>query len=108
MTRVSIPRSSGCPSVPPRWNAPSTAAATRSRAGLPRHGRPGRYSSSRSTRRVDLGDSVLWLGRAQLKGGASNLELDQEFAVRIAIDGGKIVHIKGFRTWDEALEAAGL
>ena len=56
----------------------------------------------------DLGDSVLWLGRAQLKGGASHLELDQEFAVRITMDGGKIVRIKGFRTWDEALEAAGL
>ena len=56
----------------------------------------------------DLGDSVLWLGRAQLEGGASHLELDQEFAVRITIDGGKIVRMKGFQTWDEALEAAGL
>ena len=56
----------------------------------------------------DFGNSVLWLGRAQLKGGASQLELDQEFAVRITIDGAKIVRIKGFRTWDEALEAAGL
>ena len=56
----------------------------------------------------DLGDSVLWLGRAQLKGGASHLELDQEFAVRITIDGGKVVRMKGFQTWDEALEAAGL
>jgi ketosteroid isomerase-like protein len=56
----------------------------------------------------DLGDSVLWLGRAQLKGGASHLELDQEFAVRFLIDGGKIARIEGFRTWQEALEAAGL
>ena len=56
----------------------------------------------------DLGDSVLWLGRAQLKGGASHLELDQEFAVRITMDGGKIVRMKGFQTWDEALEAGGL
>ena len=56
----------------------------------------------------DLGDSVLWLGRAQLEGGASHLELDQEFAVRITIDGGKIVRIRGFQTWLEALEAAGL
>jgi ketosteroid isomerase-like protein len=56
----------------------------------------------------DLGDSVLWMGRARLKGGASHLELDQEFAVRLAMDGGKIVQIKGFGTWDEALEAAGL
>jgi ketosteroid isomerase-like protein len=56
----------------------------------------------------DLGDSVLWLGRAQLEGGASHLELDQEFAVRITTDGGKIVRMKGFQTWVEALEAAGL
>ena len=56
----------------------------------------------------DLGESVLWLGRARLKGGASHLELDQEFAVSITMDGGKIVRIKGFRTWDEALEAAEL
>jgi ketosteroid isomerase-like protein len=56
----------------------------------------------------DLGDSVLWLGRAQLKGGASHLELDQEFAVRFLIDGGKIARIEGFRTWQEALEAAGV
>ena len=56
----------------------------------------------------DLGDSVLWLGHAQLKGGASHVKVSQEFAVRIAIDGGKIVRLKGFRTWKEALEAAGL
>src|SRR5215207_6849074 len=42
----------------------------------------------------DLGDAVLWLGRARLKGGASHLELDQEFAVRMTIDGGMIVRIK--------------
>src|SRR5215211_6025977 len=56
----------------------------------------------------DLGDSVLWLGRAQLRGGASHVELDQEFAVHLLIDGGKIGRIRGFRTWQEALEAAGL
>ncbi len=56
----------------------------------------------------DLGDSILWLGRAQMTGGASHVELDQEFAVRFLIHGGKIVRIKGFRGWQEALEAAGL
>jgi ketosteroid isomerase-like protein len=56
----------------------------------------------------DLGDSILWLGRAQLKGGASHTELDQEFAVRFLFEGGKIVRIDGFRTWREALEGAGL
>ena len=56
----------------------------------------------------DLGDSILWLGRAQLKGGASHLELDQEFAVRFLFEGGKIVRINGFGAWEDALEAAGL
>jgi ketosteroid isomerase-like protein len=56
----------------------------------------------------DLGDSVLWLGRARLRGGASHVELDQEFAVHLQIDGGKIVRIQGFLAWQEALEAAGL
>jgi ketosteroid isomerase-like protein len=56
----------------------------------------------------DLGDSVLWLGRAQLRGGASRMELDQEFAVRLLMEAGKIVRLEGFVTWHEALEAAGL
>ena len=56
----------------------------------------------------DLSDSVLWLGRAHLTGGASHQELDQEFAVRLLIDGGQFVRIEGFRTWREALEVAGL
>jgi ketosteroid isomerase-like protein len=56
----------------------------------------------------DLGDSILWLGRAQMRGGASHVELDQEFAVRLLIDGGRIVRINGHVAWQEALEAAGL
>jgi ketosteroid isomerase-like protein len=56
----------------------------------------------------DLGDSVLWLGRAQLRGGASHVELDQEFAVHCLVRGGKIIRAHGFLAWQEALEAAGL
>ena len=56
----------------------------------------------------DLGDSVLWLGRAHLKGDASHVELDQEFAVRNLIDAGRFVRIHGFSSWDEALAASGL
>jgi ketosteroid isomerase-like protein len=56
----------------------------------------------------DLGDSILWLGRAQMRGGASHVELDQEFAIHLLMDGGKIVRIQGFLAWQEALEAAGL
>ena len=56
----------------------------------------------------DLGDSILWLGRAQMKGGASHVELDQEFAVHFLMDGGRIVRIQGFLAWQDAFEAAGL
>jgi ketosteroid isomerase-like protein len=56
----------------------------------------------------DLGDSILWLGRAQMRGGASHVELDQEFAIHLLMDGGKVVRIQGFLAWQEALEAAGL
>jgi ketosteroid isomerase-like protein len=56
----------------------------------------------------DLADSILWLGRAQLRGGTSHVELDQEFAIRFLIDRGKIARIEGFQTWQAALEAVGL
>ena len=50
----------------------------------------------------------MWLGRAQLKGGASHVELDQEFAILFAVRGGGKLAIRGFLRWQEALEAAGL
>jgi ketosteroid isomerase-like protein len=57
----------------------------------------------------DLGDSLVWLGRARLRGGdASHVEFDQEFAIHFLVQGEKIVRIRGFREWQEALEAAGL
>jgi ketosteroid isomerase-like protein len=56
----------------------------------------------------DLGASILWLGRAQLRGDASHVELNQEFAVHFLIDAGRIVHIHGYPDWRDALEAAGL
>jgi ketosteroid isomerase-like protein len=56
----------------------------------------------------DLGDSILWLGRAQMRGGASHVELDQEFAVHFVVRESKIIRFRGFLTWQEALEAAGL
>jgi ketosteroid isomerase-like protein len=56
----------------------------------------------------DLGDSTLWLGRAQLRGGASHVEFEQEFAIHFLMDAGKIVRIQGFQAWQEALEAAGV
>jgi hypothetical protein len=56
----------------------------------------------------DLGDLIVWLGRARLRGGTSHVELNQEFAVHLQIDDGKFVGIRGFPAWREALEAAGV
>ncbi len=38
----------------------------------------------------DLGDSVLWLGRVKMRGSASQVELDQEFAVHSLVRTGKV------------------
>jgi ketosteroid isomerase-like protein len=56
----------------------------------------------------DLGDSVLWMGRMQLKGVASHVELDQEFAIRFSVRDGEIARGKAILSCQEALEAAGL
>src|SRR3954451_2728065 len=56
----------------------------------------------------DLGDSVLWLGRVKMKGGASHVELDQEFAFHAVLRDGKVTAVRSFLAWEEALEAAGL
>ncbi len=56
----------------------------------------------------DLGDSVLWMGRMQLKGGTSLVELDQEFAIRFSVRDGEIARGKAFLSIQEAVEAAGL
>ena len=56
----------------------------------------------------DLEDLLVWLGRARLRGGASHVEFDQEFAVHLVVRDGDIVRIQGFLSWQQALEAAGL
>ena len=56
----------------------------------------------------DLGDSVLWLGRVKMKGGASHVELDQEFAFRAVLRDGMVTSVRTFLAWDEALGAVGL
>jgi ketosteroid isomerase-like protein len=48
------------------------------------------------------------MGRMQLKGDASHVELDQEFAIRFSVRDGEIARGKAFLSWQEALEAAGL
>jgi ketosteroid isomerase-like protein len=56
----------------------------------------------------DLDDSVLWLGRVQMRGRTSQVELDQEFANRFHLRAGLITAVRAFLTWRRALEAAGL
>jgi|SRR5271166_981267 len=56
----------------------------------------------------DLGESVLWLGRVRMRGAASHVELDQEFAVRFVPRDGRFVTVQAFLAWSEALKAVGL
>jgi ketosteroid isomerase-like protein len=56
----------------------------------------------------DLGEEVLWLGRVKMRGRASHLELDQEFAVRCVLRDGTFVTVQAFLAWRDALEAVGL
>ena len=55
----------------------------------------------------DLGDSVLWLGVVHMRGSASQIALDQEFANHIEFSEDKVVRVRGFRSWQEALDAVG-
>jgi ketosteroid isomerase-like protein len=54
----------------------------------------------------DLGDSVLWLGRALVRGGGSHVELDQEVAIHAALRDGKVTVVRTFLAWEEAKEVA--
>jgi ketosteroid isomerase-like protein len=56
----------------------------------------------------DLGDSVLWLGRVKMRGSASGIELDQEFAIHGVAQDGKLTRVHTFLTWRAALDAVGL
>ena len=56
----------------------------------------------------DLGDSVLWLGRVTMRGGASHVELDHEFAFHAVLRNGKVTAVRSFLAWAEAVEALAL
>jgi ketosteroid isomerase-like protein len=56
----------------------------------------------------DLGDSVLWLGHVKLKGSASHLQLEQEFAVLSELSDGSVTSVQSFLEWPKALAAVGL
>jgi len=53
----------------------------------------------------ELGDTIVWLGRLKLRGASSQIALDQEFAVRFVLRGGKLATIEAFRSWDGAIDA---
>jgi ketosteroid isomerase-like protein len=55
----------------------------------------------------DLEDSVLWLGHVKMRGGTSHLELDQEFALHSLVSDGKLIRVKAFLSWQDALEEVG-
>ena len=55
----------------------------------------------------EVGESVLWLGRVHMRGGASQVELVQDAANLLDFEGGKVVRVRGFRSWQEAIDAAG-
>ena len=56
----------------------------------------------------DLDGSVLCLGRVKMKGAASHVELDQEFALHFVLRDGKFVTVQAFLAWHEALANVGL
>ena len=55
----------------------------------------------------DLGDSVLWLGHVKMRGASSHVELDQEFALHSVVRDGRLIRVKAFLSWQDALEEAG-
>src|SRR4029453_15251043 len=44
----------------------------------------------------DLGDSVLWLGRAKMRGSTSQIPLDQEFAFHTRLREGEVITRRSF------------
>jgi ketosteroid isomerase-like protein len=54
----------------------------------------------------DLGDSVLWLGHVKMRGGTSHVELDQEFALHSQVRDGRLIRVKAFLSWQDALQEA--
>ena len=56
----------------------------------------------------DLGDQVLMLGRVVGHGRASGVPVESQVAFLSTLRGGRIIHVKGFLNWEQALKAAGL
>jgi len=56
----------------------------------------------------DLGDDVLVLAHITARGRGSGAPVESPAAFLSTLRDGRIVRVKGFLNWDEALEAAGL
>jgi ketosteroid isomerase-like protein len=56
----------------------------------------------------DLGEATLWLGRVRMRGNASGIELDQEFAFYSVARDGRMALIHSFLSWQDALKAVRL
>jgi ketosteroid isomerase-like protein len=56
----------------------------------------------------DIGDTIVALGRMQIRGKASGIDLDQSVAYVVEFDGGLIRKMSAYLDEAEALEAAGL
>ena len=59
-------------------------------------------------RMEDLDDRVLTLGTFHMTGSGSGVAVEAESAWLHTLKEGRIVHLRSFATWDEALTAAGL
>jgi ketosteroid isomerase-like protein len=57
---------------------------------------------------VDMGDLILGLGRVRLKGTASGLESEREFAQVLRFKRGGVAHEQEFLSWEKGLQAAGI
>jgi uncharacterized protein len=57
---------------------------------------------------LDLGDRVLVLGFLRIRGKASGVELEQEYAQLITVREGLVAHDQNFYSWKEGLRAGGL
>ena len=102
------PTSSGRPPDRPPWSGSSIAAREECARGFAAVWETWEEFRFEEREVRDLGDSVLWLGRVHMKGGASQIELDQEFANLFLLRDRLVARATAFLDWAEALEAAGL
>ena len=60
------------------------------------------------SRYAQAGDEVVVLSRERGRGGLSGVEVERELGQVATVRGGRIVRVRLYGSWSEALEAAGL